>query len=376
MKVKKYIASTMAEALTQIKQELGSDAVILNSKQIKVGGVLGLFKQNKLEVIAALDENPLPRKPEVQAPIGEQKKQPRKEKTYERQDSQQDVLEEIKQLRQLVMTQSRFIPSDFAAPFDEVFSYLLEQEVEQSLAEQMVKDMESDVLTLALAETDVASYIVQWIQKNLEQSVKTTTSLDKQIVQFVGPTGVGKTTTIAKVAANAMLDHKKSVAFITTDTYRIAAIEQLKTYAKILDIPLEVAYSKADYTHALEKFSSYDHIFVDTAGRNYRENNYVDDVEEMITFHSPNHETYLVLSLTAKSKDNLDIFRIFHEKGIDQVIFTKLDETTTYGSFINICYGEEAKIAYISDGQNVPDDVMTANATYIAKLLMRRYIYE
>ncbi len=107
---------------------------------------------------------------------------------------------------------------------------------------------------------------------------------DRQIIQFVGPTGVGKTTTLAKIAAQSILQHEKKIAFITADTYRIAAIEQLKTYARILDVPLEVAYSIEDYKNALDKFQDYDIIFVDTAGRNFRDERYVHELKEVISF--------------------------------------------------------------------------------------------
>lgn len=372
MKVKKYIATTMAEALTQIKEELGSDAVILNSKKVKVGGMFGLFKQTKLEVIAALDEHPIPPRKESKVEI--RKQTPAVERAAS--NSQREVLQEIKELRQLVTTQSRYVQSNFKPPFDDVLSYLIEEEVHPTVAEEIVSTIETQAEQLHVSEKDMSSHIFDTIQKEVEPQIKASTSFDKQVIQFVGPTGVGKTTTIAKVAAKTMLEHHKKVAFITTDTYRIAAIEQLKTYAKILDIPIEVAYTNDDYEYALGKFAKYDHIFVDTAGRNYRETSYLKDINNMITFQSSLHETYLVLSLTAKSKDNMDIYRIFSEEGIEQIIFTKSDETSTYGTIMNMCFKEGATLACISNGQNVPDDIIYPDAEYVTKLLMRRYFYE
>ena len=103
---------------------------------------------------------------------------------------------------------------------------------------------------------------------------------NKKYINIVGPTGVGKTTTLAKVAAETMLNQRKKVAFITTDTYRIAAIDQLKTYAKILNIPIEVAYNLEDFKRAADRFSHYDIVFIDTAGRNFRNEQYVKDLEK------------------------------------------------------------------------------------------------
>lgn len=376
MKVKKYIAPTMAEALSKIKQELGSDAVILNSKQIKAGGIFGLFKKTNVEVIAALDENPLPFNQKTQPEVALTKTQEASRINHSVYVDQYEVLQEIKQLRDLVTSQSRPIRNPFTAPFDTVFMFLIEQEVFPSVAEEIVTEMENQAEPQEINEAFIMSYVSQFMQTVLKPRIKDVTISHKKVIQFVGPTGVGKTTTIAKVAAKMMLEQKKTVAFITTDTYRIAAIEQLKTYAKILDVPVEVAYSNAEYEHALEKFATYDHVFVDTAGRNYRETANVVDLGKMIEFNSENRETYIVLSLTAKAKDNVEIFQVFNEKGVEQVIFTKVDETTTYGSLINLCLGEGAKIAYISNGQNVPDDMVKAEAAYISHLLMSEYVDE
>src|SRR5699024_3528829 len=150
---------------------------------------------------------------------------------------------------------------------------------------------------------------------------------EEQIIHFVGPTGVGKTTTIAKIAANCMLNDHKKVAFITTDTYQIAAIDQLKTYAPILNIPIEVAYTTKDYRMALKKFASYDVRLVDTAGRNFRDDKYIHELKNMIDFNV-NTESYLVLSLTAKSQAITDVQLQYQQWDIKKLIFTKPDATT------------------------------------------------
>lgn len=372
MKVKKYIAPSMNEALMKIKQELGSDAVILNSKQIKKGGLFGLFKKTQMEVIAALDEHPIEKAKKPEQRMNEVPATKKDLQTGNAAANNQLVLEEIKQLRQLVANKSFQGNQAFAAPFDTLFQYLVEQGVHQSIAEDTVMKLQEDA---SENDQDHQAMIEHFLQDTFQSFVGNIPLTNKKVIQFVGPTGVGKTTTIAKVAAKMMLEQKKRVAFITTDTYRIAAIEQLKTYAKILDVPLEVVYSKDDYEATLEKFADYDHIFVDTAGRNYRETNYVNELKNMIQMAQGDCVTYLVLSLTAKSTDNDAIYQIFKEVGIHQVIFTKADETTTYGSLINLCLGEAAEIAYISNGQNVPDDLVIANAAYLTDLILSRYEY-
>ena len=373
MRVKKYTATTMNNALVQIKEELGPDAVILNSKPIKKGGIFGLFQKKHIEVIAALDENPVIKKREATEALQINRVDRAVVPPIKAQSDQTDILEEIKQLRQLVKGKSFQSHQSFSAPFDTFYSYLLEQEVNETVAENVVMDMEKHVDN---DQTCTFTHFREFLQRQLNSVIEAPLSIHQKVVQFVGPTGVGKTTTIAKVAAKLMLEQKRKIAFITTDTYRIAAIEQLKTYAKILDVPLEVVYTRDDYDKALELFQDFDHIFVDTAGRNYREPHYVEELKNMIKITDERESvTFLVLSLTAKSQDNDEIYHIFKRVGINQVIFTKGDETNTYGTIVNISIGDGAKIGYISNGQNVPDDLMKATSSHMTDLIFSRYRY-
>src|SRR5699024_1495429 len=162
------------------------------------------------------------------------------------------------------------------------------------------------------------------------------------------------TTTLAKVAAKTILEQKKEVAFITMDTYRIAAIDQLKTYARILDVPIEVAYSLDDYKQALQKFQQYDYIFVDTAGRNFRNLQYIQELKKLLTIDERRVETVLTLALTAKFQDIRDIYSQFRHLVLKKLFLQKVDETLTYGSIFNICIGEDKQISHVTNGQNVP----------------------
>src|SRR5699024_10278030 len=199
-----------------------------------------------------------------------------------------------KQLRQLVSSKAFQGNNSFPYPYDVLFYYLIEQGVHSSIAEEIVTKIEEEN-SEKLNEQQLFVKANSFLTDRIGSFVADVSNINKKILQFVGPTGVGKTTTIAKVAAKMMLEHKKQIAFITTDTYRIAAIEQLKTYAKILDVPLEVVYSNKDYEAALEKFSQYDHIFVDTADRNYLETNFVHDFKHMIKLDITDSITFLVI---------------------------------------------------------------------------------
>lgn len=187
---------------------------------------------------------------------------------------------------------------------------------------------------------------------------------------MLGPTGVGKTTTIAKMAARAVLEKKKKVGFITTDTYRIAAIEQLKTYAALLQAPVEIVYNAKDYAEAIQKLDHMDLIFIDTAGRNYKETKYVEDLKSLIQF-SEQIESYLVLSLTSKQKDLESIIEQFKNLQIEKFIFTKLDETNSIGTMFNLMIKYNKGLAYYTNGQEVPEDIEQPNSDNLLELFFK-----
>lgn len=369
MKIKKYIAPNVAEAMKQIRKELGTEAVILNSKEIKQGGFLGLFKKKRIEVIAGLDPDPLPQK--KGSKLAENEKAMEGEFIHNKGDiSKQEVLQEIQQIKRFMEIQSKNTSNSiFPIEYELLYQDLLQQEVNPELAkkliEKLVENYKDEKINKDVLITNLKANI-----KNLLQTVTFNgISKNKKVIQFIGPTGVGKTTTLAKIASNLILNEKKQVAFITTDTYRIAAVEQLKTYAQILHAPLEVAYSVEDYEDAIKKFESYDVILVDTAGRNFREEKYVNDLLKSTNLNL-SMETFLVLSLTMKPNDILEIYDQFHQLTIKEIIFTKMDETRQFGSILNICVEKGVGIAYLTNGQDVPNDIIKANADNIANLIV------
>jgi len=369
MKVKKYIAGTMPEAMNLIRKDLGPDAVILNSKEIKHGGFFGLFKKQKIEVFAALDEEPFQSK--KYKTIKNEEKQPSHIESNKGSNSNNKVLSELNYLKKLIEQQVGDKDKNYPPSYQIIHDYLLEQEVEESLVEEIIGNTmtfhNENNITPSIEK--VLEHAKNELRMKLRDFSFEGITYDKKIVHFVGPTGVGKTTTLAKVAAKSMLEDKKHVAFITTDTYRIAAIEQLKTYAKILDIPVEIAYSNEDYKQAIDKFSGYDLILVDTAGRNFREDKYIKEMKETVQLEE-NTETYLVLSLTAKPKDLFDIQQQFKQLPIKEIVFTKLDETTQFGSVLSIMKAMNKGVAYITNGQDVPDDLMEPTPERIIDLII------
>lgn len=369
MKIKKYIADSMPEAMDVIRKDLGTDAVILQTKQIKQKRFLGLFHKKKIEVIAAKDPHPYQTKKEGTAGnAGPAEKA--KPLVQTGQTAEHEILQEIKSLKKIIELETSNKELDLPPDYKIAHHALLMQEVDRSLADEII----ADAFAKLESEKEPGRKRIQQTVKGLinDRLNKLTfdgiTNEDK-IVQFVGPTGVGKTTTIAKIAAQLMLKEKKRVAFITTDTYRIAAIEQLKTYARILNVPLEVAYNVDDYHQAIEKLADHDVILVDTAGRNFRNPTYIDQLKEMMG-NVTGISTYLVLALTAKPKDMVGLFEQFKQIPLKEVIFTKMDETSQYGSILSITLPNEIGIAYMTNGQDVPDDLVKPNPSLISELIV------
>ncbi|KWW10934.1 MULTISPECIES: flagellar biosynthesis protein FlhF [Peribacillus] len=381
MKVKKYLAPSMTEAMKRIRGELGSEAVILSSKAVYKGGFLGLFKKRNIEVIAAIDP--------VSAPLQTVTKQKKKKlpsnpqledqapAVYESRGNS-ELMKEIEGLKDMInRIQIHSSDRKFPERLQKAYDSLTEQEVDPALRSQIMDELLEK--WFAFKQRATVEEVQAWLEESLlailDQVENGQPGMQKKYINIVGPTGVGKTTTLAKVAAETMLKHDKRVAFITTDTYRIAAIDQLKTYAKILNVPIEVAYNLEDFKRATERFSHYDYVFIDTAGRNFRNPQYVKDLNEIIHF-TDEIETYLVLSLTSKQKDMEDIYRQFAAIPIKQVIFTKADETSTFGSIFNFIHTHKVGAAYITTGQNVPDDIEIATSSQLLKMALEAKKYE
>lgn len=193
-----------------------------------------------------------------------------------------------------------------------------------------------------------------------------------KIVFFIGPTGVGKTTTIAKIASKYKVDYGKKVAFMTADTYRIAATEQLRVYANILDVPMSIIYSAEEMNQAIARIEDYDLVFVDTAGFSHKNEEQREDMKRLMDGLEEQYEkeVYLVVSATTKYRDLLEIADMYKEIAQYKLIFTKLDETTTYGNILNIKLYSGAELSYMTTGQNVPDDIEKFDTQKIVKQLL------
>lgn len=393
MKVKKYVVDSLPQAMGQIKTELGNDAMILHTKKIKIGGFLGFFAKEKIEVIAAVDnsnqiDNNISVAPKNidenhnSAPIGVTATTHTINKAYKAysevnnsvnsqtavnsQTVDSSLKSEVSELKTLMVKMMMNQPDSdntngYSKQVRAIYDRLITQGINQELATKIIEKALSDDATQSLDEVSISSAVKNELfavlnKNSAEREIKDST----KIVHFVGPTGVGKTTSIAKLAAERVLKHKKKVAFITADTYRIGAVEQLRTYADILHCPIEVVFSPQDTLKAIDKLKDYDLIFMDTAGRNYHNEMYISELNKILAKDNTS-ETYLVLSLTHKFDDMISILEQFKKVNIDKLLFTKYDETLTYGSILNILAMYPYGVSYITNGQNVPDDIEILN---------------
>ncbi|PKG24922.1 flagellar biosynthesis protein FlhF [Niallia nealsonii] len=373
MKIKKFIATSMPEAMKQVREQLGSEAVILHSKVIYTGGFLGVFKKRNIEVLAAID--PETKQEKIQKKTDKINSLPHSHFVAKSNDSKENrvhssvekpdqVLKQLNELSRVVKEISEknaanhlHIPSVVL----EEINVLEKQEIDKEIRETIL----ANVMEKWYAEggNKTAAEVKIWIRDMLLEKLSPYSFGDitysKKYVNVIGPTGVGKTTTLAKMAAELILKHQKKIGFITTDTYRIAAIEQLKTYANILNVPLEVCYNLEDFENATKKLAMCDIILIDTAGRNFRNQKYVEDLQKVVDYKRE-METLLVLSLTAKQRDMEVIYQQFSTIRIDHFIFTKIDETSAIGSMLNLIMKYKKGVAYITTGQSVPEDMLVA----------------
>lgn len=249
---------------------------------------------------------------------------------------------------------------------------LLEQGVEDEWVAQIMKKM-LQTIDDPTTVTDAQAYeqAARIINAMLVEASSHPVRIDRSVrfAFFFGPTGVGKTTTIAKLAAEAMLKETRKVGFITSDTFRIAAVEQLKTYANILNVPLEVVFSPKEIEQAMERLADCDLVFVDTAGRNYRNDEYVKGIKALLQYGETT-VNFLVMSLTTKYADMKAILQQFEDLPGGRAIFTKADETDAYGSIFNVTQEFRLPLSYITTGQNVPDDIILATPELVTTMIV------
>ncbi|KNZ70867.1 flagellar biosynthetic protein FlhF [Thermincola ferriacetica] len=387
MRVKRYVAENLQDAMLKVKMDMGKDAVILHTRKFKEGGFFGFFGKTMVEVTAAVEDNPI-------SPVSQPKPTAQKvanqaqvhsfatfkEKAGgvddERNADLQAELQEMKMLMYEMKSQmeANLDAKSLPEPLQRFHQILIDNEVEEALAAKILKGL----LKTYPAEEPVEGHK---LKKSLEQSMlkilrrpKPITfkkqGLHQQVVALIGPTGVGKTTTIAKLAATFSIVDKKKVALITADTYRVAAVEQLKTYGEIIGIPVNVVYTPEELRDSIGQHTDKDLILIDTAGRSHKNVAQMAELKAYLDAADAT-EILLVLSATTKYKDMLEIINSYSDIPLTKLVFTKLDETSTYGAILNIINKTQKHLSYVTVGQNVPDDIEIADPEKIVKMIVK-----
>lgn len=412
MIVKKFLASTEEEAVLLAKAELGDNVTIMNTKKIEPHGFSRFFKKTSVEITAAVDDNIREEKKEdipdfskLQQAIQQSQPAPdskaaKKEadieqlirakqvilddedESVQKENDRVDIEQRLTNLQDLLEKQlntkreeekeeKEKVVDQKQAYLDLIRKQLIDSEVEACYVEQIIEEIEGSLTNNTTLDNILANVYQKIVLKiGTPHLIDLRTKRTKYIF-FIGPTGVGKTTTIAKIASTMKLSKKTKVALITSDTYRIAAVEQLKTYANILGVPLKVIYSPEEMEKAKEELSDFDLVLVDTAGRSHNNHEQQEDIGNILkTIPEGEREVFLVLSATTKYRDLVNISKSYSEICKYNLIFTKLDETDTVGNIFNIHILTGAPLSYTTWGQNVPDDIGKIDAQKIAKQLL------
>ncbi|MGE4318281.1 MAG: flagellar biosynthesis protein FlhF [Deferribacterales bacterium] len=390
MRIKKYEAFDMKEALRLIKEELGSEAVILSTRKVVKNNSFGLFSRPIIEVTAGVDDDErLKSRKTVGAnvedsyaqtykpvfkPISTEPEKKDTDKIVEiinalglhKFDSMiSDIADIKKQMLEMKSSMKENISVDLIPAVMEFYSILVKNGVDDVIAYKFLKKIEKRASTAELTRNQVKNLTAQLLSELIPVEKDYFSNIKQKVLAVVGPTGVGKTTTIAKIAANLSLSLNKSVALITIDNFRIGAVEQLRTYAEIVKIPLRVAATPNELEHVINECRDFEYVFIDSMGRSQFDN---DQIAELRRFMDVDNriKVALVLSMSSNHAELSETYDRYSKLLPEYLIFTKLDETKYFGPLINLPIKKKTPLMLLSKGQNVPDDMELPDGKKIA----------
>lgn len=437
MKIKKFVGASMNECLLKVKRELGEDAVILDSRKVRRGGPFSFLLSDLVEVTAC-QEGPnqgmaLGQRPsfwgesslrrggtvsggggshglvksgmgrtasDLPARVGRNGAGGGNPKPLLGKGEAEEMAlmcDDIRGLKETVAQITDHLKyqklMSLPGELERVQRELLENGAEERAACSIVQEM---ALALGPGEFEDRTFLRRALGERLGQMVKagwTENSGDRRretgdrgprVIALIGPTGVGKTTTLAKMATHPGIFGRHNVALVSADTYRLAAVEQLKTFASIAGLPMEAVYRPADMRRAMERFWDRDVILIDTAGRSQNDGGQLDELCAFMEYAQPD-EIHLVLSVSTRLDDQLDVIAKFRAAGPKYLLFSKLDETTSYGMILNVCWrlsepqikqitriSQIMPISLLTCGQNVPDDIIAPQQAQLVRLVAER----
>ncbi|MFA7288198.1 MAG: flagellar biosynthesis protein FlhF [Melioribacteraceae bacterium] len=374
MQIKKFTAPTLKEATEMMKEELGGDAIILGTRVIE--GDRKFNAKKMFEITAGADE--IIKK--ISVKNSESKKEERNIYEKEVDDINKKIFNSSNRSanseRESNETESKvehyFKSEKLDKKIKEYSELLLERDIQKPIVKEIVKHL--DNYSGLVEEKNLESYLLSSLSSMVttkEFKVKKGKTVK---IALVGPTGVGKTTCIAKLAVISKIIHKLKVGLITIDTFRLGAIDQLRIFSEISDIEMAAAYEPEDMKKLLKKFSDKDIVFIDTVGRSQRNSDNLSKIKEYLDVANVDDVMLVVSAATAQRTLN-DIstkFKLFNYKS---VIFTKADEAASYGPILNLSYNFNTPVTFITNGQVIPDDILAVSSEYIANLIFSGKLY-
>ena len=396
MIIKKFQGKTKEEALECAKKELGEGIVEMNVKTVKAKGLLGIFKGPKIEVTVAKEEENerygvAQAKTSVNIAVSQTNseiKSPKNNKISNEVKSENGLVEKIENIQTLLekqlaqaeeKTEEKKAEEKVSDEKNErtnflklLYNKMIDNEVYEKYANEIIEEIDKNCKADVTMDFMLSEIYQKMILKLGKPYVMEDNGNGPRVIFFVGPTGVGKTTTIAKIASSFRVEQRKKVALLTADTYRIAAAEQLRTYANILEVPFRVVYTAKEIASTIEDFREYDYILVDTTGHSPNNEAQCENMGDLINSveTTATKEVFLVLSASTKYRDLMKIADTYKEIADYKLIFTKLDETSTLGNIYNLKMYTGAPLSYVTCGQNVPDDIENFNPQATVKQLL------
>jgi flagellar biosynthesis protein FlhF len=395
MRIRRFEAPSVQEALQQVRSELGPDAVILYTKKLRKGGFMGFGGTDVAEITAGLDEGgealalsaPPRAMASTQAPAAPARSFPlpaaprQRARPDEGADRRTDVFQsELNDGKVLsgafasrvgATTAAKKAATDLHPELQRFEKQLEKNGVEPEVARQLLGAVNKEIGEKGYPRV---GSLGQLVSKFIAASVKVSGPIETlpgraRVIAFIGPTGVGKTTNLVKLASQYSLIHQMKVALLTADTYRIGAVEQLRIYRDIIDIPFEAVSTPEELKDALKRYADRDLIFFDTAGRSPQNKKQLQELRAFLETAEA-AEVHLVVSATTKNEDLLPIVGKFGLVPINRFLVSKLDETKTHGLILNLASNFSIPVSYLSNGQNVPNDIEIATPERLAELVM------
>lgn len=412
--IRVFRAKSLHQAIARIRAEFGPTADIVRTREVPVPGILNrMFGRTEIEITAGPPKNAPAPKPRLEPqttdwndgvgldlsagqvansyasfsdPVSEKPSvNDDRESTSQLDAATAASLHRLRNLFQETKLEQTAPPSPAptisAGPSRlvhwpetcfELYNELIEADLETEIARELITAVHQTANPRELA---TLSLLRQRVLREMANRIQTSGPVripvgQRRVVALIGPTGVGKTTTIAKLAANSRLRDRRRVGLLTLDTYRIAAVDQLRTYAEIIELPLAVASTPAEVTAALDRMSDLEFVLVDTAGRSPRNEQQLQELQTMLAAIQPD-ETHLVMSCSSSAKQLLQTAELFGAVGYSHLLMTKVDEALSLGSLVSLAEARQVPISYLTTGQNVPDDIEIADSMRLCDQIMR-----